>query len=206
MRSSSATTIAASSTSWCSSASSVRSSWRTTRSRPPSACSSIRCSSSAKCWRVRSGISAELPGDVLLRALVARRREQGLGVGVLDELAEQQERGRVRHARGLLHVVRDDDDRVVLLELGDELLDLQRRDRIERRARLVHEDDLGLDGDRAGDAEALLLAAGEADARLREAVLALLPERRAAQRLLDPLADVDPAHPREAHAGGDVVE
>ena len=39
-------------------------------------------------------------------------------------------------------------------------------DRVERRARLVHEDDLGLHGDGPGDAEALLLAAGEAEGRL----------------------------------------
>ena len=39
-------------------------------------------------------------------------------------------------------------------------------DRVERRARLVHQDHLGLDGDGAGDAQALLLAAGEAGAGL----------------------------------------
>jgi hypothetical protein len=61
----------------------------------------------------------------------------------------------------LLHVVGDDDDGVVLLQLFHQLLDAQRGHRIERRAGFVHQDDVGLDSDRAGDAQALLLPAGE---------------------------------------------
>src|SRR5262249_56146644 len=59
------------------------------------------------------------------------------------------------------------------------------RDRIERRARLVEEDELGLGGDGAGDAEPLLLAAGEAEAVGTELVLDFAPQRRASQRRLD---------------------
>ena len=55
-------------------------------------------------------------------------------------------------------------------------------------ARLVHQDHLGLDRDRARDAEPLLLAAGEPDARRGEAVLDLVPQAGAAQRPLDPVA------------------
>ena len=62
----------------------------------------------------------------------------------LDQIAEMEEGGALRDARGLLHVVGDDDDGVVLLQLVDQLLDMGRGDRIERRARLVHQDDLGL--------------------------------------------------------------
>ena len=94
----------------------------------------------------------------------------------------------VGDARSLLHVVGDDHDRVALLELVDQLLDLQRRDRIERRAGLVHQDHLGLDRDRAGDAQALLLAAGEADPGVVEAILDLVPEADRPQRVVDPLA------------------
>jgi hypothetical protein len=71
-----------------------------------------------------------------------------------------------------------DDDRVALLELGDEVLDRQGRDRVQGAARLVHEQDLRLDGDRPRDAEPLLLAAGEAGARTRQPLLDLLPEVR----------------------------
>src|SRR3954452_13706726 len=173
-------TIDASSTSVCSSASRKRSSCSTTRSRPPRAATSSPRSSFWKCWRV-SPTSAELARDVVLRARIGGRGEDLVRGVVLDELAREHERRRVRHARGLLHIVRDDDDRVALLELGDELLDTKRRDRVQRRARLVHEDHLGLDRDGAGDAQALLLAARQADARLREAVLDLLPQAGAAQ-------------------------
>ena len=47
------------------------------------------------------------------------------------------------------------------LEVLHQVLDAGRRDRVEGRARLVHQDDLRLDGDRAGDAQPLLLAAGQ---------------------------------------------
>src|SRR3954463_14357125 len=176
MRSSSLTTIAASSMSWWRRASRTRSSAVTTMSSAPSAWTSSPWSSSRKCARALPAIGlAELARHVLLRTGVARVREDGVGLGELDELAAEHERGLVGHARRLLHVVGDDHDRVVALELGDQLLDLERRHRIERRARLVHQDHLGLDGDRARDAQPLLLAAGEADAGRVEAVLDLLP-------------------------------
>src|SRR5919202_3462338 len=203
-------TISASSTSWCSSASITRSSCSTTRSRPPSAEASSRARSSWKRCRVVAmagpPASAELPGHVLLRAGVVRRGEDLLGGTMLDELAHEHERRRVRHARGLLHVVGDDDDRVALLELVDEVLDAQRGDRVERRARLVHEDDLGLDGDRTGDAQPLLLAAGQPDARPPQAVLDLVPQPGADERALDALLQIDAANAAQPQAGGDVVE
>ena len=60
-------------------------------------------------------------------------------------------------------------------------------DGVQRRAGLVHQQHLGLDGDGAGDAQPLLLAAGEAQAALVQAVLDLVPERGAAQAALDDL-------------------
>src|SRR3954470_23782268 len=191
----------------CSSASITRSSCSTTRSRPPSAATSRRWSSSWKCCRVKGMARLpELARDVLLGAGVARIAEDLPRRRVLDELAEQHERRRVRHARGLLHVVRDDDDRVALLELLDQVLDLERRDRVEGRAGLVHEDHVGLDGDRPRDAQALLLAAREADARLVEPILDLLPQAGADERALDPLAHVDATGAAEPQPGRDVVE
>src|SRR3954453_13368260 len=192
MRSSSWTTIEANSMSWWLKASIVRSSVETTRSRPPRAC----CSSSrSSCWKwerpepVATESLPELAGDVVLRPRIVRVREDLVGVGNLHELAGEHERGLVRHARGLLHVVGDDHDRVALLELEHELLDLQRGDRIQGRGGLVHDDHLGFDRDRAGDAQALLLTSGEPDAGPAEPVLDLVPEPGAAQGLLDPLLD-----------------
>src|SRR5919204_2938792 len=121
MRSSSTMTISASSTSWCWSASIVRSSVLTTMSRPCSARSSSSRSSSLNATRV--SISAELPGDVFLGPAVVRLREHLVRGPALDQFAVEHERRGVRNARGLLHVVGHDHDRVALLELVDQLLD-----------------------------------------------------------------------------------
>jgi len=58
----------------------------------------------------------------------------------------------------LLHVVRDDQDRVGALEFLDQVLDAPGGDRIERGAGLVEQQHLGFRRDRPGDAQALLLA------------------------------------------------
>src|SRR3954452_7965293 len=129
MRSSSWITIDASSMSWCSNASSVRFSVVTTRSMPPSACVSRPWSSSLYCCRpgIRrspSG-SAEAAAHVVLGLLLARVGEDLLRRVNLDQAPgparrlDVEERGHVARPRGLLHVVRDDDDRVLALELGD---------------------------------------------------------------------------------------
>src|SRR5689334_8404021 len=119
MRSSSAITIAASSTSQCWTASTARSSDSTAMSIAPSARDSSSCSCPWK-WTRRSAMPVPLPelaGDVLLRARVARLGEQRVGRAELHEFAIEHERRLVGDARGLLHVVGDDDDRVALLEL-----------------------------------------------------------------------------------------
>src|SRR5882672_2843257 len=134
--------------------------------------------------------SAEAAGDVVLGPLDARLREDALGLADLNDLAKIHEGGVIGGARRLLHVVGDDDDAVVRLQLADQLLDLLRRDRIERRGRLVEEQDLGLDGDGAGDAEPLLLPAREAEPALPQLVLDLVPQRSTAQRPLDAILEL----------------
>src|ERR1035441_2882052 len=86
-------------------------------------------------------------GDVGLSAVVARVLEDGLGPVVLNEHARAGiallvaehgvEGGAVAYPRGLLRVVRDDDDGVLRLDLMGEGLDGGRRDRVERRARAL---------------------------------------------------------------------
>src|SRR5689334_18553279 len=175
MRSSSWMTIDASSMSWCSSASKVRSSVRTTRSRPPSACTSRSRSSSWKCCRPPVGTNGSLPkssADVVLSLLLRGIGEDLLSRVDLDEVTglaralDVEERGHVAGAARLLHIVRHDHDRVVLFQLADQVLDRERRDRVQRGGGLVHQQDVRLDGAGARDAQALLLAAGQADARL----------------------------------------
>jgi hypothetical protein len=65
--------------------------------------------------------------------------------------------------------VGDDDDGELGAQLLDQLLDLAGRDRVEGRGRFVEQDELGLLGDGAGDAEALLLTAGQAPCRIASA-------------------------------------
>src|SRR5215211_1669267 len=98
----------------------------TIMSRPPRAWCSSRASSSWKCVRVVSGTVLPDPaGYVGFRPGVGRVGEDLVGLVELDHLAgpvllalvelDREERGAVRDARGLLHVVRDDHDRVELL-------------------------------------------------------------------------------------------
>src|SRR6185503_18706695 len=91
--------------------------------------------SSASNWveRWRSFMTvplAEAAGDVVLGVLLARPHADVAGAAELDQVAEIHVGGEVRAARRLLHVVRDDDDGVVGLELVDEFLDLAGRDRV----------------------------------------------------------------------------
>ena len=90
------------------------------------------------------------------------------------------------------------------LQLVHQVLDRRRRDRVEGRGRLVHQEHLGLDGEAARDAEPLLLPAGEAVGARLQPVLHLVPERRLPERPLDALVQVA-LHAEHARAEGDVV-
>src|ERR1044071_5800083 len=94
---------------------------------------------------------AEAPGDIILSAAILWSREDTGRFPELDELAEIHEGCEIRYARSLLHVVRHDCDRVVVLKFIHQFFDLGGRDRIKRRARLVKQDHLGLHGDGTGN-------------------------------------------------------
>src|SRR6267142_1330541 len=125
--------------------------------------------------------SAEPAGDVILRLLLFRLDEDLVGHAELHHFSEIHVRRIVRDARGLLHVVRDDYNRIVVLQLVHEFLDAARGDRIERRGRLVQEQHLRLDRDTTRDAQPLLLAARKARAALLQLALHFLPQRRLSQ-------------------------
>src|SRR5215217_4911293 len=155
-----------------------------------------------------SGSSAEAAGDVVLGAGLARVREDLFGRTDLDQLAEVEEGGALRHPGGLGHRVGDDDDAVLLAQIVDQLFDLGRGDGVQRRAGLVHQDHLGLDRDGAGDDQALLLTAGKAGAGLMQAVGDLVPEAGLLQRRLDDAFQLLLARGEavDARAVGDVLE
>ncbi len=80
----------------------------------------------------------------------------------LGEPAVVEEQDLVAEALGLAEVVRDQHDLGAGgVDRGDHRLDLARRRRVEARRRLVEEQHLGREHPRAGQREALLLAAGE---------------------------------------------
>src|ERR1700754_842758 len=77
-----------------------------------------------RCLSICSNSSAEAAGDVVLGVLLLRLHEE-LGRGAeLDQVAEVHVGGVVRAAGRLLHVVRDDHDRVVGLQFVDQFFDL----------------------------------------------------------------------------------
>src|SRR5258706_4014472 len=78
--------------------------------------------------------SAEPAGDVILGTSIARRGEDLAGLVEFDQLTEIHEGGLVRDACGLLHVVGDDGDRVVLRQFLDQFLDLGGWNPVERPA------------------------------------------------------------------------
>ena len=90
----------------------------------------------------------------------------------------------VGHPSGLEHVVGYKHYRDIPGQAGDELLDLGRGNGVESRAGLVHEEHLGLDRQRPGDAQALLLAARQLQGRLAQPVLHQVPEGGLAKSLL----------------------
>jgi hypothetical protein len=85
-----------------------------------------------------------------------------------------------------------------------QVLDARRRDRVERRGGLVHQDHVGLDRERSCNAEPLLLAARQRKRASLQPVLDLVPERGLLQRTVDPLIEVA-AHPQRAWPVRDVV-
>src|SRR5438270_2908096 len=135
-------------------------------------------------WR-----STEAAGDIFLRlALGGIGKDFGGGVD-FDEAAEIKEGGTIGASAGLLHVVSDDDDGVLLFQLPDQLFDFGGRDRVERGARLVHQNDLRLDREGARDAKPLLLTSGKSVAADVQPVFDFVPERGGAQASLDGFVD-----------------
>ncbi len=95
----------------------------------------------------------------------------------------------------------------LVTQLQHKILDLQRGDGIDRAGRLVHEQNLRFGGNRTRDAEPLLLTAGKREPGFFELVLHLVPERGAAERLLDPVGDFAFRELEvQPHRVGDVVE
>ena len=98
-----------------------------------------------------------------LRVRMARLREQRALVGELDDPAEVHHGDPRRDELDDREIVRDEDvgQPEPLLQVAQQVHDLRLDRDVERGHRLVADDEARLDGERAGDADALPLAAGE---------------------------------------------
>src|SRR6266480_1805220 len=197
----------------------------------PTAWSPMRSSSSTMCWKLTISRRSRATGCWVAMIMKARSRNwrcnsltswsramtslasallrstrARMDSAIACPLRVHQHEGReVGHAGGLLHVVRHDHDRIPLLEFLHEFLDAQCGDRIQRRGGLVHQDHLRPDGERAREAEPLLLAAREVERGAAQPVLDLVPQSGVLQALLDHLVDLGFRPAEDVWAIGHVV-
>ena len=111
-----------------------------------------------------------------------------VAVGDLDDLAEVHHGDAVGDVAHHRQVVRDDDvgQAELVLQVLEQVDDLGLDRHVEGGDRLVGDDELGLEGERAGDADALALAAGEL---VRVAVVVLGVEPDELEQVLDRALD-----------------
>ena len=156
------------------------------RRRPRASRSSSNSSSHARLRRltrpVRRLWRAAAPPPAACACTRAADGQQALGGAGFDELAVLHHRDLVRQVLDDAEVVRDEEigDAELLLQLLQQVEDLRLHRDVERRGRLVADDQPRLDRQRARDGDALALAAGELVriARQRVAPQADLLEQR----------------------------
>src|SRR5271168_214907 len=148
------------------------------------AISSKRCwsssSSSLKCIIVLCS-SAEAAGDIVFSFFLRGTLENHFGLVELDELAQQKESGEFGDSGRLLHAVGHDHLRTLVAQAEEQVLDFGGGDGIQCRARLVQQKHFGIDRQRTGNAEPLLLSAGPGVSGLIQLVLYFVPQHGAPQ-------------------------
>ena len=95
--------------------------------------------------------------DVHFRFFSLRIENRSGRIRVFDDFAQQHEDALVRGSTGLSHVVRHDDDGVLLAQAGDQFLDSFDPFGVQCRAGFVHQDHAWLQRQQAGNAQLLLL-------------------------------------------------
>lgn len=102
-------------------------------------------------------------GDELRHVVVGRVGQDLLGGADLNDPTVPHHRDTVAEPHGLVQVVRDEDDRLAEfgLKLQELVLNLPADQRVQRRERLVHQQDLGSGRERAGQPDSLPHAAGK---------------------------------------------
>ena len=100
----------------------------------------------------------EPAADIVFCFLICGIRENALGGVHLDQLAFKEKCSFVAASRGLLHVVSDNHDCVLVPEFIHEFFDGKCATRVKSAARLIHQENFGAHGNGACDAQTLLLA------------------------------------------------
>ena len=95
--------------------------------------------------------------DIHFRLLLRGFQEHVDGRSLFDDLAQQHEDALVTRPPCLCHVVSHDRDRVGLPQAAHQTFDRCRAFSVERRARLIHQNDLRGEREQACDTELLLL-------------------------------------------------
>ena len=92
---------------------------------------------------------------------MARRAEEFLGAGAFDDLAAAHQRDMVRHVLHHRQIVRDQQHghAQLALDVGQQVQHLRLDGHVQRRGRLVGDQQQRLGGQRDGDHDALLLPA-----------------------------------------------
>ena len=106
--------------------------------------------------------------------------EEVLGVTDLDALPLEEERGSARESSALLNQVGHEDNGQLFLEILQHILDAHRGHWIDGDGELVEQQQLWFLREGARDGESLLLSAAEQAAQRVQAILDLVPQRRAA--------------------------
>ena len=86
--------------------------------------------------------------------------------------------------------MRNNNNRIILLQLQRQILNLHRRNRIERTRRLIHQDNLRLHSQRSCDTQALLLTTAEAQRTFIQPILQLIPDSCLTQTALHNLVQL----------------
>src|SRR5208337_530230 len=149
----------------------------------------------------------EPAGDVVFSFLLGRCLEDDFRLVILDQFSQKKETREIRHPRGLLHVVGDNNLRALVLEGIKQLLYFGRGDGIKSRAGLIEEEHFRVDSQSSGNAQSLLLPEGKSVSRFVELILHFLPQCRAPQTLLHFLLQGGPTvgaiHPKPV---GDIIK
>ncbi len=149
----------------------------------------------------------ETAGYVVLGQRVLRVGEYVGGVAHFDQMPQMKIRRALGYSGRLLHGMGNDHDREAFSQLGDQLLDNRRCDGIQGRTGFVHQDHLGIDRNRAGDTQTLLLPAGQTGTRFEQPVLDLFPQAGLKQRILDDVVQFGAIGGQTVYSGpvGDIV-